>query len=715
MRALERDGAQPVPDDAAATEAGRAASGDMEAKLVARAKASASAAGLRSGLQRFQAAATWLVIALLALAACLGAGAARAALGVGAESRVNFFFALGTLLGVQTIVLAVWFLLMLAKPAALHNFSLGGLMQWAIDRLMRRSSRTPAQLAAMEGAMVAHGSWRIARWSLSTLSHAAWLSFNFGCIATLFVLLSTRQYTFVWETTILSERAYAPLVKAISAGPRAAGFGAPSEEEVAASQWTGSLPADGASTRAAHAWAALLVGSIVVYGALPRVVMLLLCAWRLSAARRAYRLDVSQPGFSVVAARLAPVRHAIGVIDADDNEAHAHTQSTLTISPPPRPLGSPAIVGVEIERTSHWPPRLDGITLRDLGVLLDRPDRQRVMHELRNAAEEPMTLVIACALTSTPDRGMASILAQLQACVSRPALVVLTAGQSLRERTDAASLERRVADWRACAAAAGIAADRVIELDIDHATHASLSRLREAIEGGTKANGPAERRIERAFATIMQHVERWCERPEQAIDHRAQTSLHRDILRIYGSGETSWRSLLASSDSLKELTTDTASTILRGASHVAQLIPPRWRVKPRWAIAGASAGALSCVAAAMLLAPAAIGAMPLWSAVGGAIAGAVSTFTGRSESAAPPIDDTRSGHIAAAVRAAALTAMLLDLQGRPESAISRVLDRVIAAEDEHDLERNAGVEQVRHWLEHVRHHYDLAVSAETRP
>ena len=707
--ALERDGAAPVEDDALATAAGAQAAGGMEAKIIARAKATAAAGELFSWCRHYAATARWMVAVLLVLMMAIGAGAARAALGVSPEGRVNFFLALGTLLGVQTIALAIWLLLVFMRPSALASFSLGGLARWLVDVVLRRASRSPVQVAALEGAMTVHSSSRVLRWTLSSLSHAGWLAFNVGCVVTLLALLSARQYTFVWETTILSEQAYWPMVEALSTGPEAAGFRVPTEAQVAASQWTGDAATVELDEGSRRAWAGLLVGSIVVYGALPRFVLLLFSFWRLRAARRAYRLDLARPGFAILAARLAPQQQSLGVIDADDGGGGAH--ASRAASPSARPAGPPAIVGIEMDRPQRgsWPPQIPGLSLHDLGFLNDRGERQRVTHQLHTAAQEPAALVIACSLTSTPDRGVGSIIGQLRAAISRPAYVVLTGGQALRERGDGDALVRRVEDWRRLAMDAGIAGDNVIEMDLDHATDASLARLATLLQGQRAKATIGPRRLEGAFATIVQHAEKW-KRTNTLPDHRAQTALHQDILRLYGSDVSSWRSLLGSSTSITELGADAARTLTSHASRAVQLLPAPLRIRPKWAIAGASAGAIGCVAAAMLVAPAAIGALPLWSAIGAAIAAALGNIVPVAKSA----EATSQQDIGEAVRAAALSSLLLELQGRSEQMISRVLERVLVSPEIDEPEAIESAAQAGEWLDLVRHHFDLALAQEAR-
>jgi len=62
------------------------------------------------------------------------------------------------------------------------------------------------------------------------------------------------------------------------------------------------------------------------------------------------------------------------------------------------------------------------------------------------------------------------------------------------------------------------------------------------------------------------------------------------------------------------------------------------------------------------------------------------------------------------VRAAALFALLLELQGRSESSITGVLDRTFDASTDNGL---GTVADVNGWLAHVRHRFDLALAEET--
>jgi hypothetical protein len=145
-----------------------------------------------------------------------------------------------------------------------------------------------------------------------------------------------------------------------------------------------------------------------------------------------------------------------------------------------------------------------------------------------------------------------------------------------------------------------------------------------------------------------------------------------------------------------------------GASRVTAMLPDRLKRSPKWLAAGAAAGALGCVAAATLLSPVAIGSLPLWSGIGAAIAGAVRLAP--SSSPASPSALSHDG-LDLSVRSAALFAMLLELQRFDESTITRVLDASVA--DESESRRSlTDANDVRRWLDDLRHRFDLALARE---
>jgi hypothetical protein len=122
------------------------------------------------------------------------------------------------------------------------------------------------------------------------------------------------------------------------------------------------------------------------------------------------------------------------------------------------------------------------------------------------------------------------------------------------------------------------------------------------------------------------------------------------------------------------------------------LLPGRLRTNPRWLAAGAVAGAMGCVAAATLITPAAIAALPLWAGLGAAVSAALPHVSlGRTGTA--PVE--AENDFTESVRSAALFALLLELQGRDESTITRIIDQVA---DHEDVNIDS-LDTARNWLD----------------
>ncbi|MDY7109728.1 MAG: DUF2868 domain-containing protein, partial [Planctomycetota bacterium] len=502
LRAVERDGSGLRKETEAEAEA-RSEGGDFERRIVQRAVASSIADPLATALRRVRQTTGWIVFIGMVLALLAGAGAVRAAIGAPRTEPINFFWLLASLLGVQTLLLLIWLVLMLAWPRSAGVSPLGGLAlavgRWLAAKMHR--DKDAHQLAAIQATGVIHGHGPIGRWTLSAVSHGVWLSFNVGLLTLLLLMLSAREYTFNWETTILSDEAYVRITQAIAAVPEAAGFVTPTAEQIVQSEW-GAEP--GELERARVAWSGLLIGSIVLYGFVPR---LLLLGISLDARRRAcrrFRLGTDAPGYQRLRVRLMPESEAQGVVGApEDGDSSPGEVAEPAADGAARPAtGPPAILGLELDRpTTAWPPAIPDAGWTDLGFVDTRDDRRRVLAELRTPAEAPRATVIVCALTTTPDRGIAAFLGELVRACGPGAALLLTGGQSLRQRAGAEPMARRVEDWRRLGESVGIPPGRIIELDLDHLTETSQRKLSDLIGAAVEGQAPA-RHVEGVFDLI---------------------------------------------------------------------------------------------------------------------------------------------------------------------------------------------------------------------
>jgi hypothetical protein len=679
-----------------AEEEARRVGGDLEQRLCTRARALPDADTMRTALRQVAKTIGLLVVAGALLAALAGAATVRAALGSPQAEPVNFYLAFGSMLGVQTIALLLWIGFSLWRPRGLHVSSFGAFALSVGQRLSHRLYTGPHHAAAiMTIGAVAAGS-RIGRWVLGAISHALWLSFNAGCLIALITLLSTRHYTFGWETTILSEEAYVPLTRVISTLPDGLGFATPSSRQISQSQWTGEGPLP---DQAREAWSGLLIGCSLIYGLAPRAVLLGLCLGLVEVTRRRFRLDTSLPAYARLRALLMPEAASVGVVEsADETTPTARPEMPGPVEDHPTRLKGPtAILGLEIEPpATPWPPKIGDVTWNDLGFVENREDRRRVLSLLRASSSEPQTIVVVCALTTTPDRGIGTFLAELRGGSESSVELVLTGGERLRNRIGAEEVESRVEDWRNLAEEAGI--DHIAEVDLDHLTDASRAKLASLVHGANSA-GPPARHLEEACALIVEHSGKWSDFPTPP----QQAGLHQAIAALYRHEQAPWRALLRAPTTLGS---NLAASLRPSAERVVGLLPPRLRHSRTWVLAGAAAGVFGGLAAALLVTPTAIGALPLWTAVGAAIAGLVHhDATQRNDNASPP----ESMDYGDAVRAAALFSLLLELQGRQEAEITRLLERTVA-EEEVKLD---STDAARRWLNELRHRFDVALAKET--
>jgi hypothetical protein len=691
-----------------ATEAERQATvlgGDLEQRIVNRAALVSAAGDLREALVQVRRSLAWLLAAGGALALLAGSAAASAALGLDRSQPVNVFWLLGGVLGVQTMLLIAWVLVLCLMSRSLAAASLGGVLVTLAGRLAARINHGRALAAAVTAFIDLHARGPVGRWTVSAISHGLWTAFNMAAITVLIAMLSTRQYTFAWETTILSSSSYAGLTHLIGTVPRLVGFQVPTQAQIAGSE-RDLDPAAAEASRAA--WAAFIIGSVVCYGLAPRLLLLAVCLGLRRRALRVYRLDLNRPGYVMLRARLMPEAVNLGVVDAAQTRSGSNAPAIAGPGAPDGAIsldggsrinaaGPSAAAALEYEPPRQgWPPTVPGLRWMDLGRIDDSADRQRALREL--AAASPSLLLIACAATTTPDRGIGAALSQLRAAAPRLVLL-LSAGHVLRGRTGAAGVAQRIDDWRALAARAGVASTDVIELDLEHATEASLQRL-AAMIGGPAAPPRGSEHLEEAFDLVARAAASWAGPPDVA--RRAE--LHRQIARLYQRASGDWSRHFRMPTDGRAAAAQAAEAVAASARRVTDLLPMRLRLQPRWLAAGAAAGAIGCAASAALVFPAAITSLPFWAALGAAIAALLP----------PPAGEAATGSVeagrdhAAAVRAAAVWAVVLALQGHDEAAISRVMEHAFG---EDAIDAAVAADPAR-WLGEVRHRFETALVRE---
>lgn len=164
---LREEHAGPL-EDMEANRRARATAGDLTTRIKNRALWLAERDGLVSALRHWKQGARLALLVLSVIVTLSGAGLAFAALGNG-QAPVNVFWALGSLLGLNLILLLSWALGMLF--AGESTASLGRLWLWLSEKLARDAKA--AQLAPALILLLQRQ--RLNRWALGMVVNSAWL------------------------------------------------------------------------------------------------------------------------------------------------------------------------------------------------------------------------------------------------------------------------------------------------------------------------------------------------------------------------------------------------------------------------------------------------------------------------------------------------------------------------------------------------------------
>jgi len=401
----------PLQDNAEIRRA-RALGNDFAQRLLLRARFLSQREGLDTTLQQWVHGARLAFFILLLLAILAGVTAAAGALGDGGR-QVNLVLALAALLGLHALTFLFWCVGGLL-PADNARTGLGDLWLW-LTRKLARGPQAALAPRALAGLLARH---RALRPLLGGVSHALWSVILAAMLITLLALLSARRYTFSWETTLLSPDTFVTFTRTLGWLPSKLGFSIPPEAIIRASDGLQQLP------DTAHAqWSGWLIGCLVCYGLLPRLVAL---AATVTAARHRIgqiRLDTSLPGYIELRDRLDPVSVA-GSIDAPaprDIPGPAGADPATTALQTGR-----AIVGLELARDQAWPPVAAPLDpqITDLGIIDDRTQRRRLLDML--AGSPPEKLLIVCDGHQTPDRGSINLISELVATAQHARVLLVT-------------------------------------------------------------------------------------------------------------------------------------------------------------------------------------------------------------------------------------------------------------------------------------------------
>ena len=400
VRLIEQEG--PLEDQDIMREAFHDAAGPEE-RLLARGVLLGRRLQLDSELTRWKRAA-WGVVMLLALLAFLSAYGAASAV-VGGGRTVNVVTAFFALLGLPTLTLVIWLMAIVTRGAGLFGYlSFGNILLWLLARLP--GERRPHALVM---ANAVHGMLERERsvpWAFGVVSHATWTLALLLVLAALGFAFSFHAYQLTWETTILDAGFFNRFVALTGMLPHWLGFPLP-----------GATP--GANHRAFAWW---LMGCVLAYGLLPRVLFGIVswAAWRRTMHR--LRLDTAAPYYRKLLARFDEMEASQVV----DKEQHLTVEDDSSPAIPAAGNDDGAVVGFELPPEAAWPPS----PLPPRLALVERisgasTERRAVLDRL--SAIRPGSLLLVCHAGSTPDRGTERFFREASRHAPRAALLLTPA------------------------------------------------------------------------------------------------------------------------------------------------------------------------------------------------------------------------------------------------------------------------------------------------
>lgn len=438
-------------DDAVECRRARAQGGSLVQRIQTRAWLLGQREGLDQALTRWLGLARLALFGLLLLGLLAGGSAALAALGDN-RSPVNLAMALLALLGLHLLTLLIWLASLLRSgPAEPSASLLGRAWLWLANRLARGPDQALAPAALVEW-LGTHG---LLRWLLGSISHLTWLMALLGQIIVLLVMLSAKRYAFSWETTLLPAGFFIEATQWLGWLPARLGFALP---DPALTQASINLPA--ATNAVQVQWSSWLIGCIVVYGVLPRLLALSICLFQ--SRRRLPRLsvDTQQPDYAALRPRLMPTSERIG---SDAPAGPPDLAPARPTKPSTPPAAQTQVVALELPDDAPWPPAELPTNTYAAGNLTGRDQREHFLQTLYR--QPPVRLLLICDGDQTPDRGTQAFLHEVHALVGLLHVAVISPDHD-------AAPARRLALWQAVLAK--------LPLPVDH-IHVSLDAALEAL------------------------------------------------------------------------------------------------------------------------------------------------------------------------------------------------------------------------------------------
>jgi len=290
-------------------------------------------------------------------------------------------------------------------------------------------------------------SGKIGKWRISALTHKFWLVYLASGLVLLILLMLAKQYNFTWGTTLLPDGSLPQITKILGTPLEAVGLTVPQDEQIAASR----IGVKGQDSETRTAWATFLIGTLVLFGIIPRIIVLSLSLLMQRWHESRYQLDLYLPYYITLRQQLMGASIKTAVIDADPHADKTPIQlvsNARVAGKSSIPLNATAL-GIELDDSVHWP---ESITCR---INIVDQDSQDQAISLIKKLKDPLLLGVAA--HRLPDRGVQRLVKELVIHSAQKPWMIL-----LQQDASAMVANTRELAWFRLAEACGIPADHVV-------------------------------------------------------------------------------------------------------------------------------------------------------------------------------------------------------------------------------------------------------------
>ena len=380
---------------------------------------------------------------ILLLAAILGGLAAAHA--TGESSTLNIYWLLVVLLGFNFLSMLLWCVGILLNVQGLSSGVAAQLVCWLPFHFRKKEADSVGTLATRAWWETCL-SGSVGRWQISMLTHQFWLIYLLAGMGMLVLLMLAKQYDFVWGTTLLPENSLPELTHLLGIPMQHIGLIVPDSGQVTASR----IGAGVQDSAVRSAWAGFLVGALIVYGLLPRLILILLSFCMLKLSEYRYKLDLYLPYYVSLRQNLIAKEFVTSVIDRDYGigkeqpvpAAHSGGHNL------PFPVNA-LVIGIELDNHAIWP---EGMICQE--NVADQKTFIRVMEMLKKSR---IALLIGVAAHRLPDRGVQRMISELGTLASGQIWLIL-----LQSNSAIPVAESRKQAWYRLAQACAIPAEHVL-------------------------------------------------------------------------------------------------------------------------------------------------------------------------------------------------------------------------------------------------------------